>query len=213
MAQVGQSIIYDLRSQLFTHLQDLSLSFYSHYSVGRVITRVINDVGVLREFITWALLAVARDLFALVGIAGMAVKIGVMLKGAGALVDAGVDVKLDIVGFGVQEQLRIRGVDLKGFFQPQKGEPKPPPPPYWRWDTSFPLERMQAPSELISGQFKRSADDLPIQPNPAPRCHRNRADHPLSKHQPLRPTLPVSLAPFLKTNCLTMSTNVCQKGR
>lgn len=68
MAQVGQSIIYDLRSQLFTHLQDLSLSFFSHYSVGRVITRVINDVGVLREFITWALLAVARDLFALVGI-------------------------------------------------------------------------------------------------------------------------------------------------
>ena len=68
MAQVGQSIIYDLRSQLFTHLQELSLSFYSHYSVGRVITRVINDVGVLREFITWALLAVARDLFALVGI-------------------------------------------------------------------------------------------------------------------------------------------------
>jgi ATP-binding cassette subfamily B protein/subfamily B ATP-binding cassette protein MsbA len=68
MAQVGQSIIYDLRSQLFIHLQDLSLSFYSHYSVGRVITRVINDVGVLREFITWALLAVARDLFALIGI-------------------------------------------------------------------------------------------------------------------------------------------------
>lgn len=68
MAQVGQSIIYDLRSQLFTHLQALSLSFYSHFSVGRVITRVINDVGVLREFITWALLAVARDLFALVGI-------------------------------------------------------------------------------------------------------------------------------------------------
>jgi ATP-binding cassette subfamily B protein/subfamily B ATP-binding cassette protein MsbA len=68
MAQVGQSIIYDLRSRLFEHLQELSLSFYSHYSVGRVITRVINDVGVLREFITWALLAVARDLFALVGI-------------------------------------------------------------------------------------------------------------------------------------------------
>ena len=65
MARVGQSIIYDLRSTLFEHLQDLSLSFYSHYSVGRVITRVINDVGVLREFITWALIAVARDLFVL----------------------------------------------------------------------------------------------------------------------------------------------------
>ena len=64
MARVGQSIIYDLRSTLFEHLQALSLSFYSRYSVGRVITRVINDVGVLREFITWAILAVARDFFA-----------------------------------------------------------------------------------------------------------------------------------------------------
>jgi ATP-binding cassette subfamily B multidrug efflux pump len=80
MAQVGQSIIYDLRSQLFTHLQNLSLSFYSHYSVGRVITRVINDVGVLREFITWALLAVARDLFALVGIVIVMVNMNLRLS-------------------------------------------------------------------------------------------------------------------------------------
>jgi ATP-binding cassette, subfamily B, multidrug efflux pump len=68
MARVGQSIIMDLRARLFEHLQNLSLSFYSRYSVGRVITRVINDVGVLREFLTWALLAIARDLFTLVGI-------------------------------------------------------------------------------------------------------------------------------------------------
>jgi ATP-binding cassette, subfamily B, multidrug efflux pump len=68
MAHVGQSIIFDLRARLFDHLQSLSLSFFSHYSVGRVITRVMNDVGVLREFITWALLAIARDIFTLVGI-------------------------------------------------------------------------------------------------------------------------------------------------
>jgi ATP-binding cassette, subfamily B, multidrug efflux pump len=68
MVRVGQSIIYDLRARLFEHLQQLSLSFYSRYSVGRVITRVMNDVGVLREFLTWAVLAIARDLFVLVGI-------------------------------------------------------------------------------------------------------------------------------------------------
>jgi ATP-binding cassette, subfamily B, multidrug efflux pump len=68
MARVGQSIIFDMRARLFEHLQELSLSFFSHYSVGRVITRVINDVGVLRQFIAWAALAIARDLFALVGI-------------------------------------------------------------------------------------------------------------------------------------------------
>jgi ATP-binding cassette subfamily B multidrug efflux pump len=68
MARTGQGIIYDLRARLFEHLQALSLSFFSHYSVGRVITRVINDVGVLRQFITWAVLATARDLFTLLGI-------------------------------------------------------------------------------------------------------------------------------------------------
>ncbi len=68
MAQVGQSIIFDLRASMFDHLQRLSLSFFSHYSVGRIITRVINDVEVLREFITWAVLATARDIITLVGI-------------------------------------------------------------------------------------------------------------------------------------------------
>ncbi len=68
MAVTGQSIIYDLRRQLFDHLQALSLGFFSRYAVGRLISRVINDVGVLREMITWAVIAVFRDLFDLVGI-------------------------------------------------------------------------------------------------------------------------------------------------
>jgi len=68
MAVVGQAVIYDLRKALFKHLQDLSLGFFSHYSVGRVITRVINDVEVLREFLTWGMLAIVRDVFVLVGI-------------------------------------------------------------------------------------------------------------------------------------------------
>ncbi|MGB8213980.1 MAG: ABC transporter ATP-binding protein [Anaerolineales bacterium] len=65
MSWIGQSVIYDLRKMLFAHLQDLSLGFYSRYSVGRVITRAINDVETLRDFMTWALLAIARDVFTL----------------------------------------------------------------------------------------------------------------------------------------------------
>jgi ATP-binding cassette subfamily B protein/subfamily B ATP-binding cassette protein MsbA len=68
MARVGQSVIYDMRKRLFEHLQKLSLGFYSRYSVGRVITRIINDVETLREFVIWAVLAIARDLFAIFGI-------------------------------------------------------------------------------------------------------------------------------------------------
>ncbi|RPJ27822.1 MAG: ABC transporter ATP-binding protein, partial [Chloroflexi bacterium] len=68
MSRVGQHVLYDVRTAMFNHLQKLSLSFYNRYSVGRVITRVINDVGTLREFVTWATLAIVRDLLAIVGI-------------------------------------------------------------------------------------------------------------------------------------------------
>ncbi len=67
MSRVGQHVLYDVRTAMFDHLQKLSLSFYNRYSVGRVITRVINDVGTLREFITWAVLAIVRNSLAIVG--------------------------------------------------------------------------------------------------------------------------------------------------
>jgi ATP-binding cassette subfamily B protein/subfamily B ATP-binding cassette protein MsbA len=67
MSRVGQHVLYDVRTAMFAHLQKLSLSFYNRYSVGRVITRVINDVGTLREFITWATLAIIRDILAIIG--------------------------------------------------------------------------------------------------------------------------------------------------
>jgi ATP-binding cassette subfamily B multidrug efflux pump len=67
MSRVGQHVLYDVRMAMFDHLQKLSLSFYNRYSVGRVITRVINDVGTLREFVTWAVLAIVRNLLGIVG--------------------------------------------------------------------------------------------------------------------------------------------------
>jgi ATP-binding cassette subfamily B multidrug efflux pump len=69
MSVTGQNIIYDLRAQIFDHLQALSLGFYSRYAVGRLVSRMVNDVTVLREMIVWAIIAVVRDLFDLVGIA------------------------------------------------------------------------------------------------------------------------------------------------
>jgi ATP-binding cassette subfamily B protein/subfamily B ATP-binding cassette protein MsbA len=67
MSRVGQHVLYDVRTAMFNHLQRLSLGFYNRYSVGRVITRVINDVGTLREFITWAVLAIVRNLLGIIG--------------------------------------------------------------------------------------------------------------------------------------------------
>jgi ATP-binding cassette subfamily B protein/subfamily B ATP-binding cassette protein MsbA len=68
MAYVGTKVVADIRSQLFRHLQSLSLNFYNRYSVGRLMSRLISDVGVLQDFITWSLTGLFRSLFMLIGI-------------------------------------------------------------------------------------------------------------------------------------------------
>lgn len=80
MSRVGQHVLYDVRTAMFAHLQRLSLSFYNRYSVGRVITRVINDVGTLREFITWAVLAIVRNLLGIIGTVAAMIALNVNLS-------------------------------------------------------------------------------------------------------------------------------------
>ncbi len=68
MAYVGTKVVADIRSKLFRHLQTLSLNFFNRYSVGRLMSRLISDVGVMQDFITWSLTGLFRSLFMLIGI-------------------------------------------------------------------------------------------------------------------------------------------------
>jgi ATP-binding cassette subfamily B protein/subfamily B ATP-binding cassette protein MsbA len=68
MGRAGQGVIWRMRDQLFAHLQTMTLGFYSQAEVGRLISRVMSDVGVMREMITWAIVAVSRDVLMLGGI-------------------------------------------------------------------------------------------------------------------------------------------------
>lgn len=68
MAFVGTRIVADVRSTLFRHLHTLSLNFFNHYSVGRLMSRLISDVGVLQDFVTWSITGLARAVFVLLGI-------------------------------------------------------------------------------------------------------------------------------------------------
>ncbi len=68
MAYVGTSVVADFRSRLFRHLHTLSLSFFNNYSVGRLMSRLISDVGVLQDFITWSITGLFRSIFMLFGI-------------------------------------------------------------------------------------------------------------------------------------------------
>ena len=66
---LGQLVMYDLRTQLFRHVQRLSLGFYDRNPVGRLVTRLTNDVDALNEMITSGVVSTVGDAFTLVGIA------------------------------------------------------------------------------------------------------------------------------------------------
>ncbi len=68
MAYVGTQVVADVRSALFRHLHHLTLTFHNNFSVGRMMSRLIGDVGVLQEFITWTITGLARSFFLLAGI-------------------------------------------------------------------------------------------------------------------------------------------------
>ncbi|MGH9203158.1 MAG: ABC transporter ATP-binding protein, partial [Vicinamibacterales bacterium] len=60
-AYIGHNILLTLRTQMFNHIQKLSLSFLDRNEVGRVMSRVQNDVTVLQELLTTGLLTVLAD--------------------------------------------------------------------------------------------------------------------------------------------------------
>jgi ATP-binding cassette subfamily B protein/subfamily B ATP-binding cassette protein MsbA len=68
MAFVGTKVVANIRSEIFRHLHRLTLSFYNRYSVGRLMSRLISDVGVLQDFVTWSITGLFRSGFILVGI-------------------------------------------------------------------------------------------------------------------------------------------------
>ena len=65
---LGQRAMRDLRMQIFDHVQSLSLSFFDKNPVGRLVTRITNDVEVLNELCASGVVTVFGDLFLLLGI-------------------------------------------------------------------------------------------------------------------------------------------------
>lgn len=63
---LGQRIMYDLRVQVFEHLQRLSLRYFDRHPVGRLMTRVTNDVEALNEAFSSGIVTVFGDVFTLV---------------------------------------------------------------------------------------------------------------------------------------------------
>ncbi|GIW05289.1 MAG: lipid A ABC transporter permease/ATP-binding protein [Dehalococcoidia bacterium] len=68
MAVAAQSVLVALRSQMFDKLMAVEQSFYDRNEVGRIMSRVMNDVGTLQELLTGGILQLLSDILTLVGI-------------------------------------------------------------------------------------------------------------------------------------------------
>jgi ATP-binding cassette, subfamily B, multidrug efflux pump len=71
MQWTGQMVMFDLRSQIFRHLQRMHIGFYDKNPVGRLVTRVTTDVDALNEMFTAGVVSIFEDIFVLGGIIGI----------------------------------------------------------------------------------------------------------------------------------------------
>ena len=65
---IGQKVMLDMRMQLFNHIQSLPLSFFDKNPVGRVVTRLTNDIAAIGELFSAGVIVVIGDAFIIVGI-------------------------------------------------------------------------------------------------------------------------------------------------
>ncbi len=70
-AYVGQRVMFDLRMEIFTQLQRLSIGFFDRNPVGRLMTRVTSDVETLNELFSSGVVTLFGDVFTLLAIMGM----------------------------------------------------------------------------------------------------------------------------------------------
>lgn len=68
MNMLGQSVIYDIRKHLFTHVQTLSHRFFDQRSAGSILVRIMNDINSLQELFTNGVINLLMDLIMLAGI-------------------------------------------------------------------------------------------------------------------------------------------------
>src|SRR5450756_2522632 len=74
MQWAGQKVMFDMRAQIFRHLQGLHIAFFDRNPVGRLVTRVTSDVDALNEMFTAGVVSIFEDVFVLAGIIAIMMK-------------------------------------------------------------------------------------------------------------------------------------------
>jgi len=117
---LGQRVMRDLRTEIFAHLQRLSISFFDRNPVGRLVTRVTSDVESLNELFTAGVVAGIGDLFTLLAISVAMLIIDWRLALAAFAVIPGVLIASNVFRVRVRESyraIRTRLARINAFLQ------------------------------------------------------------------------------------------------
>jgi len=79
LGYAGQTIIFNIRQEIFSHIQKMPLSFFDKNPIGRLVTRVTNDTETLNDMYTNVLTTLLKDIFMLVGIIIVMFKMNISL--------------------------------------------------------------------------------------------------------------------------------------
>jgi len=84
--QLGQRIMHDLRTEIFSHVQKLHLSYFDRHPVGQIMTRLTGDVEVLNQLFTSGMVSIFGDLLTLIGITAILFYLNPALAGVTLIV-------------------------------------------------------------------------------------------------------------------------------
>ncbi len=137
---LGQKTIYDLRNQIFTHTQKLALKYFDKTPIGRIVTRVTNDIESLNQLFSSGIVMVFSDIFIIVWILAfmfyMDVKLSLVTLSVLPVLFYGTflfrrkvresyrDVRLHLARLNSYMQEHVTGMNIVQIFNKEKDELK-----------------------------------------------------------------------------------------
>ncbi|HNT65605.1 MAG TPA: ABC transporter ATP-binding protein [bacterium] len=117
---IGQKVMYDIRLRIFSHLQELPLSFFDRNPVGRLVTRATNDVETLNTMLSSGVVSIFGDVFVLLGIVAVLLHLNWQLALLTFIVLPAIVVATLIFRVKVREsyrQVRLRIARINSYLQ------------------------------------------------------------------------------------------------
>lgn len=71
LSHIGQTVVLNLRQNLFNHIQNSSISFIQKFSTGEIISRVVSDILLIQTSVTQSLVGIVKDLLMVIGLLGV----------------------------------------------------------------------------------------------------------------------------------------------